>query len=285
MHVLCAMLVRKIFISLYVHLMTIYITSIAYLSCGTHITCMPTPNYTQYMYSDHLPYHITFHNMHLYVHMYVHPVYPNQPHMYPREDTLKRRTCICTREDTLLSEHMPYVDARAHAQTTTGCVTREPKRGHPQMRNTCWGTPHAPVETPPRRASCTRPRGHPLGEHMPYASSRAHARGTLRLGCGGLFTFTQCNVQNKYIYIQEHIYNVFTYCVSIYIYIQIYVCIHGVLHHPTCTRERTPSSGEHVYAPGRTPSSASICHTWAQERTLKRPQAALHVHPREDTLN
>ncbi len=54
---------------------------------------------------------------------------------------------------------------------------------------------------------------------------------------------------------------------------------------PTCTRERTSSSGEHVYAPGRTPSSASICHTWAQERTLKRPQAVLHVTPREDTLN
>ncbi len=52
---------------------------------------------------------------------------------------------------------------------------------------------------------------------------------------------------------------------------------------PTCTRERTPSSGEHVYAPGRTPSSASICHTWAQERTLKRPQAVLHVNPKEDT--
>ena len=38
----------------------------------------------------------------LYVQMYVHPVYPNQPHMHPREDTLKRRTGICTREDTLL---------------------------------------------------------------------------------------------------------------------------------------------------------------------------------------
>jgi hypothetical protein len=63
------------------------------------------------------------------------------PHMYPREDTLKRRTCICTREDTPLSEHMPYVGTRAHAQAPTGCVTRAPKRGHPQLTSTCWG-PH-----------------------------------------------------------------------------------------------------------------------------------------------
>ena len=65
----------------------------------------------------------------------------HHPHMYPREDTLKRRTCICTREDTLLSEHMPYVGTRAHAQAPTGCVTRAPKRGHPQLTRTCWG-PH-----------------------------------------------------------------------------------------------------------------------------------------------
>ena len=44
-------------------------------------------------------------------------MYSTNPHMYPREDTLKRRTCICTREDTLLGEHMPYVDAKAHART------------------------------------------------------------------------------------------------------------------------------------------------------------------------
>ena len=36
---------------------------------------------------------------------------------------------------------------------------------------------------------------------------------------------------------------------------------------PTCTREKTPSSDEHVYAPGRTPSSANICHMWTSERT------------------
>jgi hypothetical protein len=44
------------------------------------------------------------------------------------------------------------------------------------MTNTCWGTPHAPVETPPRRAEMyMHPRGHPLGEHMSYVSSRVHA--------------------------------------------------------------------------------------------------------------
>ena len=65
--------------------------------------------------------------MDLYIHVCT-PSVLNQPRMDPREDTLKRRTCICTREDTLLSEHMPYVDARAHARTTTGYVTRELKR-------------------------------------------------------------------------------------------------------------------------------------------------------------
>ncbi len=99
--VLC--LYVKFFISLYVHLMTIYITSIAYLSCGTHITCMPTPNYTQYMYSDHLPYHITFHNMHLYVHMYIHPS-ASICHTWAQERTLKRPQAVLhvhPREDTL----------------------------------------------------------------------------------------------------------------------------------------------------------------------------------------
>jgi hypothetical protein len=137
------------FISLYVHLMTIYITSIACLSCGTNINLYA---YTQ-LYTIHIFTQPSIsYKYNLYAQMYVHPVYPNQPHMHPREDTLKRRTCICTREDTLLSEHMPYVDTRAHAQAPTGCVTREPKREHPQMTNTCWGTPHEPVETPPRRA-------------------------------------------------------------------------------------------------------------------------------------
>ena len=54
---------------------------------------------------------------------------------------------------------------------------------------------------------------------------------------------------------------------------------------PTSTRERTPLSGEHVYTPGRTPSSASICRMWTSERTLERPQATLHVNSRDDTLN
>ena len=54
---------------------------------------------------------------------------------------------------------------------------------------------------------------------------------------------------------------------------------------PSCTRERTPSSGEHVYAPGRTPSSVNIRHMRAPERTLERPQTVLHVNPREETLN
>ena len=49
------------------------------------------------------------------------------------------------------------------------------------------------------------PRGHPLGEHMPYVISRAHARGKLRLGCGELFTCTQCNIQNKYLYTYMYI--------------------------------------------------------------------------------
>ena len=44
-------------------------------------------------------------------------MYSTNPHMHPREDTLKRRTCICTREATLLSDQMPYVDTRAHVRT------------------------------------------------------------------------------------------------------------------------------------------------------------------------
>jgi hypothetical protein len=81
------------------------------------------------------------------------------------------------------------------------------------------GTPYAPVRAPPQRAYIyTHPRGHPPGEHMPYASSRAHARGKLRLGHGELSTFTQCNIQHQYTYIHEHIYNVFTYCVCICMY-------------------------------------------------------------------
>ncbi len=67
-------------------------------------------------------------------------------------------------------------------------------------------------------------------------------------------------------------------------YTYIYMHVH-VPTLPTCTRERNPSSGEHVYVPGRTPSSVNICHMWTRERTLKRPQGVLHVNPREDTLN
>jgi hypothetical protein len=82
--------------------------------------------------------------VYLYVYIQIHACNHgvlHQPHMYPREDTLNRRTCIFTREDTLLSEHMAHVGTRAHAQAPTGCVTREPKRGHPQLTSTCWG-PH-----------------------------------------------------------------------------------------------------------------------------------------------
>ena len=126
---------------------------------------------------------------------------PNLPHMHPREDTLKRRTCICTREDTPLSEHTPYPGARAHARATTDCVTREPKRGNPQLTSTYWG-PHM------------HPRGHPHSEHIYiYAPKRTPSWRTyavcerkstrsskLRLGCGGPFTSVHCNIQSKYIY-------------------------------------------------------------------------------------
>ena len=58
---------------------------------------------------------------------------------------------------------------------------------------------------------------------------------------------------------------------------------------PTCTRERTPSNNEHVYAPERTPpqrayaicghesarsSAHRLCHTCTQERT---PSTDEHV--------
>ena len=82
--------------------------------------------------------------------------------------------------------------------------------------------------------------------------------------------------------------NILIMCFSIvyaYIYIQIHACIHGVLHQPHMHPREDTLNGEHVYAPGRTPSSASTRHTWARERTLTRPQAVLHVNPSEDTLN
>ena len=137
---------------------------------------MTTPNYTQYIYSDNIPYHITSHNIHLYIHMYVHPVYSTNP--------------TCTRERT------PSRGEHVYA----------PGRTHPQMTSTCWGTPYAPVGTPRRRAYMyMHPRGHPPDEHIPYVSSRAHARGKLGLGCGELFTSTQCNIQNKYIYTRTYL--------------------------------------------------------------------------------
>jgi hypothetical protein len=130
MYVLRTMLKRKIYLSIRPSNDYIYnVYSLSLLWNKYKHVCLH-PNYTQYIYSDNIPHHITFHNIHLYVHMYVHPVYPTDP---------------------------------------------------------------------------------------------------------------------------------------------------------TCTRERTPSSGEHVYAPGRTPSSGSICHMWMPERTLKLPQAVLHVNPKEDT--
>ena len=51
----------------------------------------------------------------------------------------------------------------------------------------------------------------------------------------------------------------------------MYIYVHLMYStNPHMRRERTPSSGEHVYAPGRTPSSASICHMWTPDRTLER---------------
>ena len=153
----------------------------------------------------------------------------HQPHIHPREDTRKRRTCMHPGGHPP-GEHMPYVITRAHTRgklrlgcgvlftftlwniqnkyiykyictsdvlnqtphtparghpqaanmymhpgghppqrayaicgrqsarsNATGYVTRELKRGHPQMTSTCWGTQHAPVGTPPRRAyMCTQ---------------------------------------------------------------------------------------------------------------------------------
>ena len=110
---------------------------------------------------------------------------PNLPHMHPREDTLKRRTCICTREDTLLSEHTPYAVARARSRATTDCVTREPKRGHPQLTSTCWGPHMHPRGHLHSEHIYMNLRGHPPDEHMPYVSARVHSRGNSGWGVVG----------------------------------------------------------------------------------------------------
>ena len=61
--------------------------------------------------------HMLLSHSYIYIHIikYTCMYTPNTlytPHRHPREDTLKWRTCVCTREDTLLSEHMPHVGSR-----------------------------------------------------------------------------------------------------------------------------------------------------------------------------
>jgi hypothetical protein len=112
---------------------------------------------------------------------------------------------ICTNVCTpSVSQPTPHAPARGHPQAANMYMHpggHPPQRayairGHKsarssahRLRYTCTqertpstdahvlGTPYAPVRAPPRRAYIyMHPRGHPPGEHMPYASARAHAR-------------------------------------------------------------------------------------------------------------
>jgi hypothetical protein len=127
MYVLCTKLVRKIFISLYVHLMTIYITSITYLSCGTtikHVCLHPTIHTTYIQTTFHIIQHFKTYT-YMYTCMYTRCTQPT-PHaparghpqaanmyMHPGGHPPQRAYAICERQSARSNDHRWWLIPRS----------------------------------------------------------------------------------------------------------------------------------------------------------------------------